>query len=350
MKLFGFPHIETLLSFMQKMSQQCLKQLCKGYKPQLPHFEAAVRHYLENSAASHPMFSTFLEYATSSLQRGEKAVKIIRRYTSIKRKKCLDVGCAYGGFPVAFALAGAASAVGVELNRNLLELAKELKKDVPCNAEFRNANILDLKLLRSLGTFDIITCNDVIEHVKDPYQLIERLALLLRPGGFLFMEIPNKYSLEAVLSDGHYGLFGITLLDRVSARRYHQQIFTDRYDIGEYLLLRQYIDALAQQDIDVQILNQFKNPKLITYNLRKGIKVLEREGKKRVQNIPLKEESTVRKLLQAIGHYITQFDIYDRACLNTSTTEEKDNLQRELLLHYHSYMWQLIAIKKSKNK
>lgn len=44
------------------------------------------------------------------------------------------------------------------------------------------------------GTFDIVTCMNVIEHVPDPRALLRDLARTLKPGGVLLIETPNAAS------------------------------------------------------------------------------------------------------------------------------------------------------------
>jgi hypothetical protein len=63
---------------------------------------------------------------------------------------------------------------------------------------------------------------------------------LLNPGGILLLEIPNKYSFNFVAKDGHFGLFGITLLDRPDAIEYHRTFFDFEYDVGDYYILNFY--------------------------------------------------------------------------------------------------------------
>jgi SAM-dependent methyltransferase len=54
------------------------------------------------------------------------------------------------------------------------------------------------------GRIDIITCNDVIEHVQDTSALLQSIRRLLAPTGLAYFEIPNGRYARAVLSDGHY--------------------------------------------------------------------------------------------------------------------------------------------------
>jgi 2-polyprenyl-3-methyl-5-hydroxy-6-metoxy-1,4-benzoquinol methylase len=39
--------------------------------------------------------------------------------------------------------------------------------------------------------FDCIVCNDVLEHLITPWQVLGKLAILLKPGGHFVASIPN---------------------------------------------------------------------------------------------------------------------------------------------------------------
>jgi hypothetical protein len=45
---------------------------------------------------------------------------------------------------------------------------------------------------------------------------------MLRPGGVVYIQIPNKYGLDQLMSDHHYALTGITALSRPQAIEYWQ--------------------------------------------------------------------------------------------------------------------------------
>jgi len=75
---------------------------------------------------------------------------------------------------------------------------------------------------------------------------MSNLSSLLNKNGLLIMEIPNKYFLGFVASDGHFGLFGITLLDHLDATKYFEKFFDFSYDVGEYYDLDYYIKVFKQ--------------------------------------------------------------------------------------------------------
>jgi 2-polyprenyl-3-methyl-5-hydroxy-6-metoxy-1,4-benzoquinol methylase len=50
-----------------------------------------------------------------------------------------------------------------------------------------------------LGQYDVVSFNKVLEHVRDPVAMLTRAAQFLRPGGFVYVEVPDG---EAAVVDG----------------------------------------------------------------------------------------------------------------------------------------------------
>ena len=43
----------------------------------------------------------------------------------------------------------------------------------------------------TLGPFDVITFNKVLEHVEDPVAMLQKAAVFLSPGGMIYVEVPD---------------------------------------------------------------------------------------------------------------------------------------------------------------
>jgi hypothetical protein len=114
-------------------------------------------------------------------------------------------------------------------------------------------SILDQGWVKSNGDFDLITCIDVIEHVNDVHTTFRHISNLLSNNGCAYLEVPNKDALTAVLSDGHFSLFGITQLPRWAAIAYHRHNFSFGYDVGDYYDLAFYIDIARQNGFSVEV-------------------------------------------------------------------------------------------------
>lgn len=192
--------------------------------------------------APQPMW---FEYALSTNQRGKALYQCLLPHLTTSPRRYLDVGCGFGGCLVAFA-AHNMEVIGIEPDVQRVGFSQANCQDHGLADVVYPLSILEDNLRDRLGTFDLITCNDVIEHVLDIPTALENMVALLNPGGVLFLEIPNKHSLNFVGRDGHFNLFGITLLERPDAIEYHRHFFGTEYDVGYYYGLYLYQDKLEQ--------------------------------------------------------------------------------------------------------
>lgn len=104
-----------------------------------------------------------------------------------KGKAVLDIACGVGYSGPNFIEAGAFSYDGVDINENLIEYAKN-------NYSFESINYLvgDICKFSNNKMYDLITCYETIEHVKNFEAAIKNLHSLLKPGGLLLISSPNR--------------------------------------------------------------------------------------------------------------------------------------------------------------
>jgi 2-polyprenyl-3-methyl-5-hydroxy-6-metoxy-1,4-benzoquinol methylase len=240
-----------------------------------------VRAYLARQAvdgAAYPDWDSFLasrsslgqvyaNFAMSTTMRGRHAVALVSQQEAERinrnvQRKYLDVGCGYGGFLRAFAEDGW-HVTGIEVSPQLAKYSRLNTSDVA------QASVIEANFLRypidSLGSFDCITCNDVIEHVGDAAEALRRLGTLVAPGGMLMMEIPNKDYIGFVAKDGHFQLFGINCLRRDDAATYHAAMTgapNYREHMGEFYQLPFYVENLAQSGLAVKVLPNQRSHRL----------------------------------------------------------------------------------------
>lgn len=198
-------------------------------------------------------FPMWFDYAMSTNQRGMMMSNFLKPYLAPGALRYLDVGCGFGGFLVAFSRLGM-NVTGFEIDPERVMLASANCNDFGLGGSVVEGDILDDTFTKSLDKFDAITMIDVIEHVLDVPKALRNAVRLLNPGGVLLLEIPNRHSIEFVGSDGHFGLFGITLLDRWQAIEYHRQFYNFAYDVGDYFELSTYQNQLSALGCEVEIL------------------------------------------------------------------------------------------------
>lgn len=152
--------------------------------------------------------------------------------------------------------AGASEVVGFDVDDRLIRIAQAYVPACGAPARIECADVMDEAFMRQLGTFDLITCNDVIEHVDDVPVCIAHLAGALNPGGVLYLAIPNRRCPQLIRSDPHFHVFGIVLLSRPEAITYHTLITgVERHDVGDYFGFHHYADLLRGHGLHVTTTN-----------------------------------------------------------------------------------------------
>ena len=103
----------------------------------------------------------------------------------------LDVGCGGGLLSEALAQAGA-EVTGIDMAPAPLQVARlHQHKSGLDSIRYLETNAENLAA-EEAGSFAVVTCMEVIEHVPDPESLIAACAALARPGGDLFFSTLNR--------------------------------------------------------------------------------------------------------------------------------------------------------------
>jgi SAM-dependent methyltransferase len=104
-----------------------------------------------------------------------------------KGGKVLDIGCGNGGFLAQM------KELGYQVEGT--EWTRASASRVPAGIPVHVGDLLSLKLPEASD--DAISMWHVLEHVRDPHATISRIQRLLKPGGHLFLALPNAESRQA---------------------------------------------------------------------------------------------------------------------------------------------------------
>lgn len=99
----------------------------------------------------------------------------------------LDVGSGKGDF-VDAALEAGYAAEGIELSQSAVDIAQGFGLPV------RNEDLFSNEI--SVASRDIVTMFEVIEHLSNPVQFLDRAAEVVKPGGLIYLTTPNFNSLD----------------------------------------------------------------------------------------------------------------------------------------------------------
>jgi 2-polyprenyl-3-methyl-5-hydroxy-6-metoxy-1,4-benzoquinol methylase len=124
-----------------------------------------------------------------SLQRARIAGALLERAASggaRGRRRLLDVGCGRGHVAAYFQERGF-QVVGVELSATAAGEAQRAGLEVVC-LDLENDPLPE-------GPFDAILALEVLEHLRDPRKVLDRLLAQLAPAGRLIVSLPNEFHL-----------------------------------------------------------------------------------------------------------------------------------------------------------
>jgi 2-polyprenyl-6-hydroxyphenyl methylase / 3-demethylubiquinone-9 3-methyltransferase len=111
--------------------------------------------------------------------------------------RLLDVGCGGGLLAEALARAGA-TVTAIDLAPAMIDAARSHARASTLRIDYRVASAEQLATGEA-GTFDVITCMELLEHVPDPAAMLASLAELVRPGGQVFVSTIHR-NLKSFLS------------------------------------------------------------------------------------------------------------------------------------------------------
>jgi 2-polyprenyl-3-methyl-5-hydroxy-6-metoxy-1,4-benzoquinol methylase len=131
--------------------------------------------------------------------------------------RVLELGCGSGATLGWLRQNGHATfAVGIEISEAAAELARRHADEVFC-VDFERDEIQ-----KPEHKFNVVLCLDVLEHLVDPWQVIDRMVTdYLAPGGTLIVSLPNVRHYSVVLPllfGGHWRYEDAGLLDRTHLR------------------------------------------------------------------------------------------------------------------------------------
>lgn len=114
----------------------------------------------------------------------------ISERATLRGSRVLDVGCGAGLLSEALAREGA-NVTAIDLAPDLIRIAKLHKLESGVEVDYRLSSVEALAE-EAPGGFDAIACMEMLEHVPDPGAIIDACAVLLKPGGRLFLSTLNR--------------------------------------------------------------------------------------------------------------------------------------------------------------
>jgi 2-polyprenyl-6-hydroxyphenyl methylase/3-demethylubiquinone-9 3-methyltransferase len=108
----------------------------------------------------------------------------------LKGKQVLDVGCGGGLLTEAMATRGAI-VTGIDMGKAPLNVARLHQHESGLEIDYRRVTAEQLAKQQP-GSYDVVTCLEMLEHVPDPAAVINACTQLLKDDGRLFLSTINR--------------------------------------------------------------------------------------------------------------------------------------------------------------
>ena len=115
----------------------------------------------------------------------------IKSLCKLDDQQVLDVGCGGGILADSMARSGAC-VTGIDLASKALKVAQLHALEAQTqNVHYREVSVESLAM-ECPGSFDVVTCMEMLEHVPDPESVVRACAALVKPGGWVFFSTLNR--------------------------------------------------------------------------------------------------------------------------------------------------------------
>lgn len=108
----------------------------------------------------------------------------------LKGKAAIDIGCGGGLVSEGMAKLGA-KVTAIDMAGKALSVAKLHAFESGVEIDYREATAEEMAA-KAPGTFDVVTCLEMLEHVPDPKAVVAACATLAKPGGHLFFSTISR--------------------------------------------------------------------------------------------------------------------------------------------------------------
>ncbi|WP_281719314.1 bifunctional 2-polyprenyl-6-hydroxyphenol methylase/3-demethylubiquinol 3-O-methyltransferase UbiG [Pandoraea apista] len=114
----------------------------------------------------------------------------IEQHVPLQGKRVLDIGCGGGILSESMARQGA-RVKGIDLSKKALGVADLHSLEAGLSIDYEEISAEALAA-REAGTYDVVTCMEMLEHVPSPASIVAACATLVKPGGHVFFSTLNR--------------------------------------------------------------------------------------------------------------------------------------------------------------
>lgn len=156
-------------------------------------------------------------------------LQYVAQRVTLRGARVLDIGCGGGLLSEALAKEGA-EVTAIDLAPELVKVARLHGLESGVTVDYRVQAAEDLAAEQP-GSFDVVTCMEMLEHVPDPGAIIAACHRLLKPGGQLFLSTVNRTPAAFAVA-----IVGAEYVARLLPKgTHHYQDFIKPAELGKWL-------------------------------------------------------------------------------------------------------------------
>jgi len=133
-------------------------------------------------------YAKAIDMMSPPLQQKILKTLLEKHIPSLTASSVLDYGCGVGLNISTLRSLNVKSITGVDISQKAVDLAKKKHGKV---AHISFQNVSDKQTQFQKNQYDIIICTEVLEHVSDPYEIVNLFSKLLKNNGYIFISTPN---------------------------------------------------------------------------------------------------------------------------------------------------------------
>lgn len=239
----------------------------------------------------------YMEIADSRIEANAERVAYLNGLRA--PGKLVELGCAAGYFLEAARRQGW-DCTGVELSDYAADFARQ-----QYGLDVRTGLLEETKL--PADSFDVAVLLHTLEHHPDPARTLREVKRILKPGGLIYLEVPNLSTADAVLSAAHRR--------RILLAPFHLFAFTPD-TLGRFLIQGGYTGVLTHPFISAILAGELARGKRLVRHLipsfpgREPDTTVTRVGKPIRSKAP---DTTVTRLKRAVQRLLPGYGMYAHA-------------------------------------
>jgi GT2 family glycosyltransferase/2-polyprenyl-3-methyl-5-hydroxy-6-metoxy-1,4-benzoquinol methylase/glycosyltransferase involved in cell wall biosynthesis len=150
-----------------------------------------------------------------------------------ENKRVVDFGCAAGNLAQLLSKKGCI-VTGVEINPEAAKIAEKYCQDVV----IADLDFVSVTEILPVGEFDVAVFGDVLEHLRNPWKVLEETKKILKNSGYVVASIPNiaHGAIRLALLEGKFEYTEEGILDNTHLRFFTKKTVDELFDKSGYLV------------------------------------------------------------------------------------------------------------------